>query len=232
MPPSHVALYALFDAAFGDELKDPSVDLGSATNFTNNAIPVLVRSLRNDVAPPSETFWIDVGVTDHFTTRTEILQRSLTKAGAYLTRILGANADDWRWGKFHTLTLRSPLAQLGLVVAYDTDTYAAPGGLYTVNVANPSSVNLDDTALPRPLKFAFQSGPSIRTLIEVGTDTPHLKISLPGGADLHRGTRFYNNLLPNLGQQHARRFRVRCGRGEEPGGRPATESVSRTGHLC
>jgi penicillin amidase len=191
----HTALYALFDAAFGDELGDPAVALGNAQSFTNNTIPVLMRSLRNDTYNPmSETFWFDGRVTDHATTRTEILQRAVTKAGVALANLGGS--DNWRWGKMHALTLRSPLSQPA-VRFFDSVTYATPGGLYTVDVANPSFVNLDDNSATNRLRFSHSNGPSIRTLIEVGTDSPHMKIQLPGGEDLHRQSKFYNNMVPN-----------------------------------
>jgi penicillin amidase len=190
----HAALYALFEGAFGDELSDPDVALGSPFDIPNNVVPVLMRSLRNDTYDPkAETFWIDGKVTDHVTTRNEILQRALTKAGAVLAT-LGA-PDTWRWGKVHTLTLRSPLSQAG-PTPFDSAPYATPGGLFTVNVANPSVVNIDNVTAKTPLSFAQTNGPSIRTLIEVGTDTPHMKIQLPGGADLHRESAFYNNMIP------------------------------------
>jgi penicillin amidase len=187
----HTALYALFDAAFGDELKDPEVGLGSA--LTTNMVPVLLRSLRNDsYDPASETFWFDENA-DHPTTRTEILQRALSKAGAVLATY-GAS-DDWRWGRMHALTLKSPLSQPNLT-AFDSGPYATPGGVLTVNVATPSSVDLNDTSPAARLRFAHTTGPSIRMLVELGADSPHMQISLPGGTDLHRESNFYNNLLP------------------------------------
>jgi penicillin amidase len=189
----HVALYALIDAAFGDELKDPAVALGGAS--PNNTIPVLMRSLRNDLYDPaSETFWQDITTTDHVTTRSEILQRALVTAGQVLSQL--GQSDDWRWGKLHTLRLASPLSQPGFTT-YDSDVYATPGGLFTVNVANPSSVNLSSGVASKQIDFSESSGPSIRTLIEVGTDSPHMKVSLPGGSDLHRKSKFYNNMVPN-----------------------------------
>jgi penicillin amidase len=190
----HTALYALFDAAFGDELSDPAVALGSPLDIPNQTVPVLMRSLRNDTYDPkAETFWLDEKVTDHATTRTEILQRALTKAGTVLASLGGT--DDWRWGKVHTLTLRSPLSQPALRT-FDSATYATPGGLFTVNVANPAAANIDKVSATTPLDFSHTNGPSIRTLIEVGTDTPHMKIELPGGEDLHRDSPFYNNMVP------------------------------------
>jgi penicillin amidase len=65
-----------------------------------------------------------------------------------------------------------------------------------VNVANPAAANIDKVSATTPLDFSHTNGPSIRTLIEVGTDTPHMKIELPGGEDLHRDSPFYNNMVP------------------------------------
>lgn len=188
----HVALYALIEAAFGDELRDPAVGLGGAS--TNNTIPVLMRSLRNDTYDPAaETFWEDIKTTDHVTTRSEILRRALVRAGVVLS-VVGA-PSTWRWGTIHTLKLSSPLSAAG-VKNFDTAAYATPGGLYTVNVASPSRVKIESLSFGDAQDFSQTNGPSIRTLIEVGTDTPHMKITLPGGSDLHRKSPFYNNMVP------------------------------------
>lgn len=195
----HTALYALIEAAFGDDFGDTSIaaaQLGTASGNPNNVIPVLLRALRNDAQQPGELFWIDSRVTDHTTTRSEILQRALTQAGAALGGALGNTADDWRWGRMHGVILKSPLSSPTLQI-FDSSTFATPGGLYTVDVANPASVNLADNSAANRVRFLASNGPSIRTLIEVQTDRPHLKIELPGGSDLHRDGKFYNNMVPN-----------------------------------
>jgi penicillin amidase len=167
------------------------VAIGSA--LTTNLVPVLLRSLRNDAYDPAqETFWLDEHA-DHPTTRTEILQRALSKAGAVLASY--GPSDDWRWGRMHALLQKSPLSQPG-VTAFDSGPYATPGGVLTVNVATPSAVDLDDISAAARLRFAHTTGPSIRLLIELGADSPHMRMSLPGGSDLHRSSQFYNNLLP------------------------------------
>jgi penicillin amidase len=187
----HTTLYALFEAAFGDELHDPQVDIASA--LTTNTVPLLLRSFRDDGADPgSEPFWVDQNA-DHPTTRNEIVQRALTKAGAVLATYGGS--DDWRWGRMHTLTLKSPLSQPG-VTAFDSGPYATPGGVLTVNVATPSAVDLDDTSAAARQRFAHTTGASMRMLVELGPGSPHMQISLPGGADLHRDSPFYGNMLP------------------------------------
>jgi penicillin amidase len=104
-------------------------------------------------------------------------------------------SDDWRWGRMHALTLKSPLSQPDLT-AFDSGPYATPGGVLTVNVATPSAVDLNDASPAARLRFGHATGPAIRLLIELGVDAPHMQVCLPGGTDLHRDGRFYDNLLP------------------------------------
>ena len=54
-------------------------------------------------------------------------------------------------------------------------------------------------ALPKegePWDFAFAAGPSIRFVVEAAAEGLRMTYQLPGGADLHRESQFYNNLLP------------------------------------
>jgi penicillin amidase len=129
-----------------------------------------------------------MGVTE---TRDDILLRALTRAGAVLAAI--GPVDDWRWGRVHTVSLRSIYDNFG-VATYNEGPYAAPGGLFTVNVANPANRALP--AMPAAPDLGFKSGPSIRLLIEAAPGGPKMRFTLPGGADLHVESPFYNNLLP------------------------------------
>jgi penicillin amidase len=101
--------------------------------------------------------------------------------------------DDWRWGRLHTLSLRSIYDNFG-VTTYNAPAVAAPGGLSTVNVASPNSRGVPDAG--EPWDFAFSAGPSLRMVTEIGADGPRILYQLPGGADLHHDSQFYNNLLP------------------------------------
>lgn len=192
----HVALYALFDGAFGDELASTNaavvaMKLNGPSSYTNQEVKVLVKALSNLATAPEKPFWKDTRVTDHDTTMNEILQRAITRAGAVLSTAYPAGSDDWRWGRFHTGYGASliPTAALG----FNTAPYTLPGGLYTVNVSNPGAVTLDPATLTA--QFRPSSGPSLRTQIEVGTDRPRMKFVYPGGADGHRNGRFYQNLI-------------------------------------
>jgi penicillin amidase len=68
------------------------------------------------------------------------------------------------------------------------------GGLFTVNVANAARSAAPMTG--QVPDFAFLHGPSIRCVFEASPNGFTMSYELPGGADLHRDSPFYNNLLP------------------------------------
>ncbi len=184
----HVTLFSLTQQALADDYAAAEAEF---TGSTLNQV-VVARSLRDPQSLVSgELIWDDVG-TDAIETRQDTIRAALTRAAAVLAGV-GA-PDDWRWGRVHTLSLRSIYDNFG-VKDYNYGPYAAPGGLSTVNVANPIDRVLPDDGTA--LDFAFSAGPSIRTVIEASGDgPPHMTFQLPGGADLHREGEFYNNLLP------------------------------------
>ena len=98
----------------------------------------------------------------------------------------------WNIGT-HTMSLFSIFDQFGFDM-YNEGPFAAPGGQYTVNVANPTS-----RALPEgtdPIDWSFGAGPSVRFVVEATPNGMQMTYQLPGGNDLHRDSDFYNNLLP------------------------------------
>jgi penicillin amidase len=183
----HTALYALVKEALGDEQTAAGVDIGVGLRMH-----LVVRAIKNPASLGSgEALWDDVSTDNAVETRDEILVRAIQGAAAALAS-LGA-PDEWRWGRVHTLSLRSIFDSFG-VPTYNTDPYAAPGGQYTVNVASPSNRTLPTP--PEAIDFAFKSGPSVRFVVEARSDGLSMSYELPGGADLHRESPFYNNLLP------------------------------------
>jgi penicillin amidase len=184
----HVALFAITEQALADDYAAAGVPFGGSTL----AQVVVARSLRDPASLASgELIWDDL-TTDFTETREITVRDGLTRAASVLAD--AGDPDDWRWGRFHTLSLRSIYDNFN-VSDYNDGPYAAPGALSTVNVANPLSrvLPVDGTAPD----FAFSAGPSIRTIIEASPDGPPvMTFQLPGGADLHRESDFYNNLLP------------------------------------
>ena len=153
---------------------------------------MVARALHDPTSITSgNLMWDDITTTSVVETRDDILRRAITDAANELAP-LGA-PDEWRWGRVHTLSLRSIFDSFG-VATYNYGPYAAPGGQYTVNVANPS--NLAAPASGKAPDFSFTNGPSVRFVVEAAPTGLTMTYELPGGADLHRGSPFYNNLLP------------------------------------
>ncbi|NUP05442.1 MAG: penicillin acylase family protein [Polyangiaceae bacterium] len=185
----HASLFAIVNAALGDEIAAADVDLDGE----RWDLHLVARALRDPSSIASgDLFWDDVSTAGTVETRDVTLLRGVTLAAQGLAAIGEPNA--WRWGRIHTLTLRSIYDNFG-VASYNDGPHAAPGALYTVNVANPRNRATPDEG--DPWNFAFSAGPSLRLVIEATPEGPRMVYQLPGGADLHRESDFYNNLLPN-----------------------------------
>jgi penicillin amidase len=185
---AHAALYALVEQALGDEI----AAVGTPVPFGVD-IKLTLRALKAPTSLTSgDTLWDDVATTNAVETKTDIVLRSVAVAASGLASLGEPNA--WRWGRVHTLTLRSIFDSFG-IGDYNDGPHAAPGGLNTVNVAGPMSRALPPFDDSQP--FAFASGPSVRFVVEARPEGPRMVYQLPGGTDLHRESPFYNNLLPN-----------------------------------
>jgi penicillin amidase len=184
----HTALFALGDDALGDELA--AAGIHDTSGF---GLEFIVRALRDPTSVASgDVFWDDVSTPLVTETKADIMVAALNDAGAVLATI--GTSDAWIWGRYHTLTLRSIYDNFG-VTDYNYGPFAAQGGLYTVDVANPDIRTLLTT--PEG-DFSFENGPSIRIQVEATMNgTPTMRYELPGGEDLHDTSPFYNNLLPN-----------------------------------
>lgn len=190
----HATLFAVTKAALGDEIDAASALAGEDVFLPGRLdLQLVVRAIKDSASIASgDLLWDDVSTNATVETRDEILLRGITMAAEALA-VTGA-PSDWRWGRLHTLTLRSIFDSFG-VPTYNAGPYVAPGCAECVNVANPLSRRVPDAGMP--WDFAFAAGPSIRFVVEVGPDVPRMSYQLPGGADLHRESPFYNNLLPN-----------------------------------
>jgi penicillin amidase len=185
------AFHAVFVAAVHTALADErdAADLDTLGGYDRRLV---ARALLDPGSITSgELFWDDVSTVGMTETRTDTLRAALALAANVLA-LSGDTPDAWRWGLLHTVTLRSIFDNFG-IQDFNEGAYAAPGGLETVNVANPR------VALPEdgdPFDFGFRSAASIRVVVEFTEDGPQIRYQLPGGNDLARESPFYNNLLP------------------------------------
>jgi penicillin amidase len=187
----HALLTAITHAALADEIAQASAASADGVTLVDRSdVHLVVRALRDPALLSSgELFWDDVSTTSVIETRQDVIMTALSLAAEQLAAV--GDPDDWRWGRVHTFSLRSIYDTFG-VTQYNDGPYAAPGGLYTVNVANPASTAWESGT---PFDFGFVSGASVRFVVEVGPDGPRMSYQLPGGTDLHRDSPFYNQLL-------------------------------------
>lgn len=136
-------------------------------------------------------YWDDLATEGTTEDHLDIVAAALDTAGAFLADKLG-NPDQWAWGRLHSLTLESQLAALGLT-SYNNPApgdapYANNGGLFTVDVANPS--------LAEDNEYSQNWGPSTRFQCEAFPTGPVCTIQLPGGQSGHIDSPHYDDLLP------------------------------------
>ena len=134
-----------------------------------------------------DLLWDDERTTDVVETREAILLKALERGGREIASWLGDSSEGWRWGRVHTLTLSHDLAQLDSKMAHGP--FANDGGLFTVDVANPS-------ARAKGKTFGHGAGASMRMVVEADPAGMKTWLQLPGGQDLHRTGEHYNDLLP------------------------------------
>ena len=142
-------------------------------------LPDIVSALRGE-------YWDDVD-TPVVETKDDILTASFDAAGEYLVKALGDDETQWAWGRIHTVTLRSDLdtASGGLVHDFNEYGFANDGGMFTVDVANPT----DD--------ITQAEGAAMRFVCEAKPDRPHCTIQLPGGESSHPDSPHYLDMLPD-----------------------------------
>ena len=174
----HVLWPHLRDLTFEDEL--------DAAGIEEPPLPSALVFALLEPGRLSQTYWDDVSTTVPVETRLGVVTAALDQAGAELRRKLG-DPEDWLWGRLHTVTLRADLFDAAGVTAYNSDTFAVDGGLFTVDVAHPS----DD----RRGRYDTRHGASMRLACQAGGAGVACEIDLPGGQRHHRDSPFYNSLL-------------------------------------
>ncbi|MEZ4471483.1 MAG: penicillin acylase family protein [bacterium] len=146
----------------------------------------LVRLLTRPESFHAEGDYWDDSRTDGLETAAGQITGALADASAWLTENLGAAPDAWRWGRIHTVTLAADLFSAAGLPDYDHGPFANDGGMYTVDVANPSGRFQD--------RYSHSSGASMRFACHAG-DAMTCTIELPGGQRHFRDSPHYDDLL-------------------------------------
>lgn len=175
----HVLWPRLITHTFGDEIA--SYGLSRPAN-TSAMVISLTRPM--DLAS-GQGYWDDLD-TMEVETADQTIVAAIEDAGAYAVSQLGADPDDWRWGRIHTITLRADLFDAAGNPSYNNGPYANDGGLFTVDVANPRNQFGDD--------FSHRAGASMRLVCEAQTPVS-CTIELPGGQRNFTNSPYYDNLM-------------------------------------
>ena len=183
----HATLFFLVQAALGDEAKKAEIVLPHRLRLnmilTALAEPTVIKS----------NFWDDVSTTAVTETRDDIIKKAIEAAGAELTKI-DASSTEWIWGRIHTVFLRSVYDALG-VASYNDGPYANDGALGTVDVATPHGFRSEDVSSAE-IDLSYRRGAVYRLVTEIGSDGPKMKFQMPGGTDMIRDSKRFNQLLP------------------------------------
>lgn len=169
---------------FQDELFEASLS-GSAPRAE---LAALTGFLNEDTGRMSGTnYWDDVTTTGVIETPAEIIARSVSKTYAWVEDKLGADQENWIWGRIHRLTLMADLFPQFGMNQYNNGAYAVPGGLSTVNVAQPTQDWKEG--------FDISAGASMRWICEGFAEGMSCSIQVPGGQVHHKTSPFYDNFL-------------------------------------
>jgi penicillin amidase len=107
--------------------------------------------------------------------RQALVEKSLREACEELTRRLGADMDQWRWGRIHTLTLQHHLGRSKILAPFfSIGPLPSPGDSVTINMGFYRHSD----------PYQHIVGPSLRMLINVG-DWRLSRFILPSGQSGH-----------------------------------------------
>lgn len=178
----HYTLPRLMKEAFGNRHELAEM---SGWNANHVVRPLLIALLRPDeLLQTPGLFWTDL--RDDPRTQEEVLLQALESTAEDIVGPWGRNPEAWLWGRVHTVTFSNEVT--GAAATYlDNGPFAAPGGLLTVNVANPP--------IEAGKGFAFSNGASLRIVNELGEAGIETWVQLPGGQNHHRDDPHYGDLV-------------------------------------
>lgn len=170
--------------AFGDESAalGRGPDSGKIAKVLQWAILEPKKLATYSEALGDTVLWDDLATKDAAETKDERIARGMLQAIAYLRDRLGADVEQWRWGRLHTLTLESIVPALGgksvasIPAPGDArfpDGFPRPGDNFAVDVA--------PFGLWNPESFTYGAGPVQRLVVEMTPDGPRAWNALPGG---------------------------------------------------
>lgn len=117
--------------------------------------------------------------------RDQLLVDSLRSARQNVAKLLGSDASQWSWGKFHTVHFRHAVDQQpGAKDLFDLGPLPRPGDEYTVNATGTNGDSWEQV-----------SGASYREILDTGDWDQSVAVNTPGQSG-QPGSPHYSDLMP------------------------------------
>ena len=183
----HTLYFVLTYQTFIDEVPEGS---GIDPSYEHRAMYWLLNDPSKLHGDEALNYWDNKRTEEVIEVQADGVARALEATVAQLEVLFGSGVvDDWRWGRIHTLTLNADLLSTQTPM-YNHGPFAAPGGLYTVNAASPNGVREGGQG-----SYAYNSGASMRMIIEGKPEGFTAHFNFPGGQVHRRDSAYYDHLL-------------------------------------
>lgn len=126
--------------------------------------------------------WDDVSTPDVLETRDERVVRAVLAAIDFLEDTLGADWDEWRWGRLHAVRFNQvvpPILDPGIVSIPPVGSEEFPLGF--PRHGDFGAVDVGNFGMMGGTSFTHGSGASQRLVVEMTADGPRAFNALPGG---------------------------------------------------
>ncbi|WP_350285652.1 penicillin acylase family protein [uncultured Croceitalea sp.] len=162
----HRCEYYVLKNTFEDELGPEQFKAFLSTHL-------MKRQIANGAMMREGAWWDNVNTKDLVETRSDIALKSFADAWGSLVSDFGPNAEDWAWGKVHTLEHGHPIGQVDALREYfNVGPFPVHGSR---EVINNMAFPYDSTGL-----YKVNSGPSTRRVIDF-SDIENSMSILPTG---------------------------------------------------
>lgn len=174
----------LVKLAFDDELAAIGLrpDSGKLARTLQFALLEPTRLATYNATRGDTVLWDDLSTTNVAETRDERIAVAMILGAGYLRDRLGADPEQWRWGKLHTLTLASLVPS---ATGESAVTLPAPGSeMFPSGYPRPGDnfgVDASNFGMSNAEKFSYENGPVQRLVVEMTPEGPRAWNALPGG---------------------------------------------------
>ena len=175
---------------------------------------MLLENLMMNVLESKDSEWIDNIKTDKKETFDDLVIQSFKETVAELSAQLGADVEQWQWGKIHSFTLSHPLGVVDIlnkVLDMNRGPFEVPGSYHTVCPYSYSFTNLYKTnhgASERHI-FDTQNWDRSETIIPTGTSGIPASDFYLDQTDLYLHNQYHADPFSKTGVEKAAKFKMK-----------------------